>query len=275
MNLTISEIFLIFVIYSFLGWCMEVCLTLYKQKKFVNRGFLIGPICPIYGVGVVLIMLLLNKYTNDPLVFFVMSVVLCSILEYFTGYIMEKMFKARWWDYSNKKYNINGRICLENLLAFGIMGMIVIYGVNPFIIFVLSKINVVVINVIAGILLVLLLIDLAISLKIISGFKNVAKSIKRDNTEEITKKVREMLINRGGLYKRLVSAFNFEASEKLIKDFTDKIKNGASKAISKLEKEKDKKIVKIDKEYDKKIKKEKRQEKKNIKKVKKGKKVDG
>lgn len=254
MNIPIGMLFLLFIIYSFLGWFMEVCVALHDEKKLINRGFLIGPICPIYGIGVILILTLLHRYMDDPVVLFVMAVLVCSFLEYFTGYIMEKLFKARWWDYSHKKFNINGRICLDNLVAFGVLGLLVMYVINPFILGVLNKFNGLFINVLAIILLVLLLTDLCVSLKIISGFKNVAKSIKKDNTEEITKKVREMLVSRGGLYKRLVSAFNFEASEKLIKDFTTKVRDGASKAVSKLEKEKNRKIKEIEVEYNKKIK---------------------
>ena len=261
MNIPISEVFLIFIIYSFLGWVMEVCVALHDENKLINRGFLIGPYCPIYGVGVVAIMLLLHKYDDDPFVLFIMSVLLCSILEYFTGYIMEKLFKARWWDYSHKKFNINGRICLDNLIAFGLLGLLVMYVLNPFILSLLAKVNVVILNIMAIILFILFIIDLSISLKIISGFKNIAKSVKRDNTEEITKNVREMLLNRGGLYKRLVSAFNFEASEKLLRDFTDKVKKSANKAISRLEKEKDKKIEQVIKEYNSRIKKIKKTEK--------------
>lgn len=253
MNTPISMIVLLFFIYSFLGWVMEVCVVFVDERKLINRGFLIGPVCPIYGVGVLLIMFLLHKYTDDPLVLFIMSVILCSILEYFTGYIMEKLFKARWWDYSDKKFNINGRICLDNLVAFGILGLVVMYILNPYIISVLSKFNIVVLNILAIVLSILFVVDLIISLKIISGFKNIAKSIRKDNTEEITKNVREMLMNRGGLYKRLVSAFNFEASEKLLRDITNKVKMSANRAIAALEKEKDKKIVNIMKEYNNKI----------------------
>lgn len=275
MDIPISIIFLLFILYSFLGWFMEVCVALHDEHKLINRGFLIGPICPIYGIGVLLIMILLHKYTEDWIVLFVMAVLLCSVLEYFTGYLMEKIFKARWWDYSHKKFNINGRICLDNLLAFGVLGLLVMYVLNPFFISILSKMNLVFLNVLSVILFLLLLVDLAISLKIISGFKNVARSIKKDNTEEITKNVREMLMNRGGLYKRLVSAFQFEASERLIREFTDKVKKSANGAISRLEKEKDKKIAQIMREYNIKIQKEKIKVKKEVKKEKRKNKVDG
>lgn len=246
-------LFLLFILYSFVGWVMEVCVTLHDTKKLVNRGFLVGPICPIYGCGVLLILLLLHKYLDDPVALFVMAILLCSFLEYFTGYIMEKMFNARWWDYSHKKFNINGRICLDNLVAFGVLGLLVMYIINPFFMNILNGINSIVLNIIAIILVVMLLVDMIVSFKIIKGFKNVAKSVEKDNTAEITLKVRELLMSRGGLYKRLVSAFNFEAKRTIIKEKLSKVKDSAGKILETLEREKNKKIEKITNEYNKKI----------------------
>ena len=102
--------FLLFISYSVIGWIMETILKTIEYKKFVNRGFLIGPYCPIYGCGALLMTFLLQGYAEDPIVLFVFNIIICSILEYSTSYIMEKIFKARWWDYSYTKYNINGRI---------------------------------------------------------------------------------------------------------------------------------------------------------------------
>ena len=122
----------LFFIYSFLGWLMESVSDTIRKKKFVNRGFLIGPYCPIYGAGVLLITILLRKYNNDVWITFLMSLLICGTLEYLTSYVMEKLFNARWWDYSQRKFNINGRICLETLIPFGIAGTFIIYIANPF-----------------------------------------------------------------------------------------------------------------------------------------------
>lgn len=229
----IFKLFALFMLYSFLGWIFETIVVYFYTKKIVNRGFFVGPICPIYGIGCVLIILLLKKYTNDPVALFVMALFICSILEYFTSYVMEKMFKARWWDYSDKSININGRICLENCLAFGFLGLILIYFINPFcsgLIELLPKTVLVIVDIV---LLVLFVTDNIVSFKIIASFKNVAKSIKKDSTVEITKKVREKLIERGGLYKRLVMAFNFEASENLLKGFSEKVSETVRKVTKK------------------------------------------
>ena len=157
--MNLSMIFILFMFYSFIGWIMEIIFTLYKDKTLVNRGFLMGPYCPIYGSGCILIILLLNKYVNDPLALFVMSMVICSILEYMSSYIMEKLFKARWWDYSDRKFNINGRICLETLIPFGLLGCFLMYVINPFISNVLLSIPSGVLNVLAIILLIIFIVD--------------------------------------------------------------------------------------------------------------------
>lgn len=275
---TILLYFLLFILYSFLGWCMETVFCFYETKKWVNRGFLIGPVCPIYGCGCLLMILLLQRYLEDPIVLFVMAMLICSLLEYFTSYIMEKLFKARWWDYSHLKYNINGRICLTNILLFGLLGLLIMYIVNPFVLNILEKINGDVLIGIAIVLFIIFLVDNIISLKIISGFKNVAKSVKKDSTEEITKKVRELLTSRGGLYKRLVSAFDFEASEKLLKNIKDKVRHETLKAkrlidehIDKSEETKDRIVAEYKeriKELKEKIKIEKEIKKEKLKKMK-------
>lgn len=102
---------ILFFIYSLIGWLMEVLLTLYNEHKFVNRGFLLGPCCPIYGFGCIILYLLLKPYTNNVIVLFILTLFTCSVIEYITSYFMEKIFHLRWWDYSNLKYNLNGRIC--------------------------------------------------------------------------------------------------------------------------------------------------------------------
>ena len=127
--------------YSILGWILEMVVCSIADKKVVNRGFLVGPYCPIYGCGCLLIIALLHKYQDDPFTLFIMAVIVCSLLEYFTSYVMEKLFKARWWDYSDRKFNINGRICLDNLFLFGILGLLIFYIVNPLFSGFIDKIN--------------------------------------------------------------------------------------------------------------------------------------
>ena len=203
----LSLLFLLFITYSFIGWCMEVGCKLVELKKFINRGFLIGPYCPIYGWGCILIIILLNKYTNDPLVLFIMALVICSILEYFTSYFMEKLFKARWWDYSRRKFNINGRICLETMIPFGLLGCLIMYFVNPFFVSIYSKIPSNILIIISSVLFTIFLTDNIISYTIMFKMKIPKIKISKDSTEEITEYVRSILAKRSFLYKRLMKAY--------------------------------------------------------------------
>lgn len=219
--------FLLFIIYAVIGWCMEVICKLIQYKKFVDRGFLIGPYCPIYGVGALLITFFLNKYVQDPVVLFVMAVVVCGILEYLTSYFMEKIYHARWRDYSSKKFNINGRICLSNLIAFGILGMFIMYISNPFLIGQLEKLPSLWLNIIFWSVLSIFVIDNIVSGIINNSIKTTTKQLgeKMDNTEEITKKVREILQKKSALHRRLINAYpKIQAVKFKIKEKTRKIK---------------------------------------------------
>lgn len=199
--------FLLFLIYSFIGWLIEVIGKLIEKHKFINRGFLIGPICPIYGHGCILMILTLSRYKDNPLTLFIYAIFICSLLEYFTSYFMEKIFKARWWDYSTKRFNLNGRICAETMIPFGILGTIVICVINPIFEYLLNLFNFETIKITAIILFIIYIIDYTISLIIMFGFKGTLKTVEKDGTEEITKKVKKILINKNVLYKRLVEAF--------------------------------------------------------------------
>lgn len=94
---TFFTYFILFLIYSFVGWAIEVVVTFNKDKKFVNRGFLLGPYCPIYGFSSIIMILYLSRYRNSFITVFLLAVVVCSIMEYLVSYLMEKLFKAKWW----------------------------------------------------------------------------------------------------------------------------------------------------------------------------------
>ena len=217
--MNIYKYFLIFMFYSILGWLMEVTLTFVRNKKFVNRGFLIGPYCPIYGSGVLLIMFILKRYLDRPLGLFCMAVIICSILEYLTSYFMEKIFKARWWDYSNKKFNINGRICLEYAMFFGVGGTIIMYFINPMIINVMNATSSTVIKILAIVLFIIYMVDNIISYIVMFKFRSTVGNLTQgDNTEEITKIIKDKFKSLSWLNKRLTEAFpNLKAYTKKIK----------------------------------------------------------
>lgn len=207
---------------------------LIQHKKFVNRGFLIGPYCPIYGTGALLITLLLRKYTEDWMALFILTVVLCGTLEYLTSYIMEKLFHARWWDYSQRKFNINGRICLYTMSIFGILGLLIMEVLNPFFIPLIESLQETSLNFISIGLAIVFLVDIVISTNVVSYVGRATKEFGKDldNTEEITKKVKEALLGKSRLYRRLLNAYpsiytvkaKIKEKQKEIKDKSEEIK---------------------------------------------------
>lgn len=214
----LKQLFILFIIYSFIGWIIEMIFTFCLEKRVVDRGFMIGPYCPIYGLGCLLLICLLDFCKDNILLLFVFSILICSILEYLVSYIMEKIFKARWWDYSQFRFNLNGRICLETMLPFGILGSLIVSVVNPFLIKFIDLDSFIV-----SIILVLFLIDFIISISLVYSLKGTIKFISKDNTEEITKKVKEILRNKSFLHKRLVNAFpTFKSTIDKIREFVNK-----------------------------------------------------
>lgn len=120
-----------FFIYAFLGWCAEVLYAAAVEKRFVNRGFLNGPVCPIYGVGVALIALLMGPFSGNLLALFIGSMILGSALEWTAGFLLEKIFRQKWWDYSNEPHNLNGYVCLKFSVLWGFAGAVVVRFIVP------------------------------------------------------------------------------------------------------------------------------------------------
>lgn len=127
------EILLNFFIYGFFGWCTEVAFAAVKERKFVNRGFLNGPICPIYGIGVTVVVSLLMPYKDQILVLYLWSVLLVTVLEGVTGYLLEKLFHHRWWDYTGMPLNIGGHVCLLFSVIWGVACVAIVHWVHPFV----------------------------------------------------------------------------------------------------------------------------------------------
>ena len=116
-----------------MGWCLEVGYYFKNEKHFVNRGFLKGPFCPIYGCCIVTLIFLLEPYKDNIPLLFLGAFFITSLLEYITGFILEKAFKAKWWDYSDDPFNIHGRVCLQYSLLWGAGEVVIITVINPII----------------------------------------------------------------------------------------------------------------------------------------------
>ena len=265
---TLEIYFLLFITYAMLGWTIEVIGKYFEYHRFINRGFLIGPYCPIYGWGALFITLLLEKYTEDPFLVFILGMGICSVLEYTTSYVMEKVFKARWWDYSTKKFNINGRICLNTMIPFGLLGLLMMYVINPFLRGIYKTIPVNILTIITIILLILYIIDNVVSFLALNEIKGVGVLLEKDNTEEMSNKVRKVLSSINWREKRLINAFPNA------KYFGNAIKENLTQAMNKIEErqnqiinETNARINILKEEYDNKINIIKKQSEKRIKKL--------
>lgn len=131
--MSVYFILLYFFVYGFLGWCTEVAFAGVKEGKFVNRGFLNGPICPIYGVGVAVVVSCLDGLKDNLLLLYISSVVLVTALEWFTGFILDKLFHNKWWDYSSMPLNLNGYVCLLFSLIWGVACVLIVKILHPLI----------------------------------------------------------------------------------------------------------------------------------------------
>lgn len=208
------NLFFIFFIYSFIGWIIETFYVtlreyvMYKKTKLANRGFLIGPYCPIYGLSSILMVALLSKYKEDILILFVVGMVITSVLEYITSYLLEKLFKVRWWDYSIYPFNIDGRVCLFNSFLFGILCILVLNYINPAIENFTYNIPNNTRYFISIILLTTFIIDIIVSYITINKIKKTFKNnVRKDSSDEINSKVRDNLLKESKLFKRILNAF--------------------------------------------------------------------
>lgn len=129
--MSIYDILLSFFTYGFLGWCTEVAFAAAKQRQFVNRGFLNGPICPIYGVGVTIVIAVLEPFSSHIVFLYIASTILVTVLEGITGYALEKLFHHRWWDYSKMPLNIGGYVCLLFSLIWGVVCVAIVKLIHP------------------------------------------------------------------------------------------------------------------------------------------------
>ncbi len=195
---TVCYIFLLFMFYSFFGYILEITNCSIREKKLVlNRGFFLGPYLPIYGVSCLLMGSFIIRYKSDLVTAFVMSAFVCTTVEYITSYVLEKIFKARWWDYSDRRFNIEGRVCLFNAFLFGIGGVFFTYVLNPVVVSIIGKLPILALRIVAIILMLIFLSDVIITIRTLYQVKVSSLKFKsRDVTAEITKLIREELTKK-------------------------------------------------------------------------------
>ena len=242
----LTNLILLFFIYSFVGWCIEVTLKYFQYRRFINRGFLTGPWLPIYGSGCALITLAvdglvhISRYESSFGSVFAVSFVLCGLLEYGASWYMEKRFHARWWDYSRKPMNLNGRIWIGNLMLFGLGGMIVVKFVNPMLLPLYSKASLGTREIVAACLSVLFISDFIVSHFVLKLVKSGVEHSEADNTEEIGREVRKMLSDKNIFARRFAEAYpdviyltdKVKARLEKVKKETERLRREAEKRLS-------------------------------------------
>ena len=199
--------FILFLTYSFFGWINETILTSVTNRKLNNRGFVLGPYCLVYGIAAVL-MLNFLKFVEDNIFYqFLSSMVIATIVEYIVSLLLEKLFDARWWDYSHIKFNLNGRICLGYSIIFGFVGVIA-YKLNPYL---YNLCKIIITNklflTIQLIIFLLFIIDFIISSYIINTLDLSQVENKKDSNSYIAHEVNKYIFNKLKIIKNKIAIF--------------------------------------------------------------------
>lgn len=190
-----------FVIYAFIGWCTEVVYAAVSTGKLVNRGFLNGPVCPVYGFGVIAVISLLNPVKNNIVLLFAGSVVLTSLIEFITGWILEKAFNHKWWDYSEYPFNIKGYICLKFSLAWGTACLLVIDAIHPLVQNFASYMNIEAGKIMLSVFLTIMAVDVVATVQSVLKLNRQLRSINemaakiRSISDDMAEKISEESIS--------------------------------------------------------------------------------
>lgn len=207
------DVLLCFFVYGCLGWCTEVVFAAVRQRKFVNRGFLNGPICPIYGIGVVSVVVILEPLMDNTVLLYLGAVILVTALEWITGFLLEKLFHHKWWDYSNMPMNLNGYVCVLFSFIWGIACVVIVRDIHPAIYHMLTLPPRWVRILVSILLLLLLAVDLYVSVNGILKLNQRLKKMKtlaewkEEGTAELKAKYQELLENQSRIEKRVLGAF--------------------------------------------------------------------
>lgn len=194
MNTYIFNLIMYFVIYSFLGWVLESVYRSFCEKKLINTGFLYGPFCPIYGTGAIIMLLGLNSFKGQYITIFIISFFVLSLWEYIVGWFIERTFKTKYWDYSEHKFNIKGRVCLTNSFFWGILGLVFINFIHPFIENILINVDISILKYVIYIVLISMAIDATICIIKVKNIKNTLQRVEELNNE-IREKLKEIKEN--------------------------------------------------------------------------------
>ncbi len=229
MNIDIVKLVIYILVYSFFGWIMESVIKTVVQRKFVNSGFLHGPFCPIYGFGAAIMLIFLYSFKERVILLFIIAFFVLSVWEYIVGWMLEKIFKTKYWDYSNYKINLHGRVCLINSIFWGFLGVVFIKFIHPFI---EQKVEIIPNNMLLYIVVVLLfvvIVDLIISIiKVLNiktklekinqlgdtikekleELKHIANNAQINNNEHIQEVIEELKYKQTKIKRKLLKQTN-------------------------------------------------------------------
>ena len=230
--MSFAHLIYFFTFYSFIGWLIETIYVSYESKKFVNRGFLFGPFCPIYGFGAISVLTLVTPFAQGNIfTFFISATLITSSIEYLTGFFSEEFLHVSWWDYSQEKFNLQGRICLRNSLYWGLLSFFFITFIHPQINLLIQKIISQTPSFISSLIFLYFLIDFTFVTISLFGFKTILEEFNRLKDQsfdylgldhlknEIIYKQTEILSHFSKRYQRLLKAFpNIKSSKYYILD---------------------------------------------------------
>lgn len=191
MEYSFLDILIYFITYSFLGWIMESIFRSICERKIINTGFLKGPFCPIYGIGAIIMIVFLKGFSNNLLLLFIIATIVLTLWEYIVGVLLEKLFHTKYWDYSNHKFNFQGRICLMNSIFWGILGIVFIKFIHPFIESIITRINTEILIFVYTIIGIVMLVDIIITIVKVKNIKSTLEKIEKLN-KEIKEKLKEI-----------------------------------------------------------------------------------
>lgn len=207
---SLINLILLFFAYAFLGWCIEVTLKYFQFHRFINRGFLTGPWLPIYGSGAALITIAvkgLSPLESSVGTTFMVSFILCGVVEYMTSFVLEKRFHARWWDYSQKPMNLHGRVWIGNLILFGLGGVLIVEMINPLLLRLSGHLSFRLRETLAIILSSIFTADYVMSHFVLKLVKTGVENSEADDTEAINKEIRLLLNDCSFFHRRFAEAY--------------------------------------------------------------------
>ena len=179
MQYSIYQLLWLFLIYSFLGWCVEVSFVAVTSGRVVNRGFLNGPVCPIYGVGMLGALVLLEPVSENLLLLFLLGMLLCTLVELIGGWALERAFHTRWWDYSDEPFNLGGYICLRFSIMWGLAVTFAVRLIHPLIFAMVNWIPMLPGGILLGLLYGLFTADFVLTLITVIGLRKQLGELER------------------------------------------------------------------------------------------------